>query len=176
MSKDRPASPGENWMRGDYIDPQKNRYPNKPGWVFIGKEAADQNDYDDLLAFVEGVDEPYNYDRLSIQGRWHPRWTYANAIILRIEPEDMMGGLGSNTYRMQKMHTGVKLTEERIWLNWYDEDGNQVMEKVVPPNKGAYHQDNNQMIWEGPMPGSQADKYIGDNKIFFDEKNGWYAV
>jgi len=50
------------------------------------------------------------------------------------------------------------------------------LEKVVPPNMGAYYLDDNQMARAGAEPGTHADEYIGDKYIYFARLHGMYDV
>lgn len=148
------------------------------GMVFIGKTPASEKDYDTLKAIMRG--KPYRIDILTVGGLWDAAWTTYADLLARTPPEHMMGGFGSAIYMMQKMFEGVRITENPIWLHGTDEDGVHTMDKIVPPNYGAYHMvhvgDGYMDAYEGAEPDSQADKYIGDKDIFFDDENGWYAV
>ena len=157
------------------------------GLVYVGKKPMTDKHVEALMAFLvatNGYTGPVPpIDPLSVVGRWHPDWSSAYEEASDGEP---YGGLGSPVYETQKVGTGVKFTEadkpiwyrEKIGGEFLPHDG---MVKGVPPNYGAYHTHDfgdgmTTENREGPKPGSQAERRLGDGEYSFDGENGWYIV
>ena len=170
----KPATPGSSWSNPSPVYHQ-GEYHLGAGWVFIGRERANDDDYTALEAFMNG--KPYDVDGLATCGRYDRDWTTANDELVGTPPEHMLGGYGSSTYQMQLLYPGVQLTTDAIWLHGTNTEGDPTLEKVVPPNMGAYYLDDNQMARAGAEPGSHADKYIGEEGIiYFARLRGMYDV
>ena len=144
------------------------------GYVFMGLEPVTQEDYDKLSAYTGKPVTEADCDAPSLVGRHHPDWN--SHFYESVEPHQRPGGLGSDTYREQKVGDGVKFATKAIWHT--NAEGNMV--KEIPGDCGEYHTvmypggyaDN----FVGPAPESQAEERLGDGSYYFDDNHEWYAI
>ncbi len=139
------------------------------GMVWVGLQQATEGDIEALKEATGGIAD---VDEASLVGRYHPDWS-SNASLEK--PRNArMGGLGSETYQLQKVGEGVRFSDEPMWLR---RGGEMVYDS---PIDGAYHVAKVGVTYtenrDGPEPGSEADVYLGDGEFYFDHKNGWWDV
>ena len=154
---------------GDFV------YPNSDGgMVWWGHKAATKNDIINLQVFLGEdvvIDEP------SLVGLYHPLWvSVADA---KKEHKYRKGGIGSIAYENQFVKSGVYFWPQQHDPDggWYWIDGEMV--KGTPPDAGACHKvynDGYNDVWAGPEPDTEAEKFLGGSKYYFDIKQGVYQV
>lgn len=109
-----------------------------------------------------------SYDKLSMVGRYDRRY---NSFFYAVDGKrNPAGGEGSDTYELQHVGKGVKLTNEPIWF--FNSDGDMV--KEVPVN--GYHRTSDDVNREGPEPGSEAEKLLGDGSYQWDAENALWII
>lgn len=142
---------------------------NKDGFIFMGLEAATQEDMDELEAYAGG--EPV-IQQSSLCGRWAPQWTATG--------NQDMGGLGSHTYEVQKVDPGgqdVEFKPEDQGVCFHYHNGKRVKGKIDYPNTGrSYHNQPGLGLVTGPRPGSEAEELLGGRKYKFNEANQWFVI
>lgn len=175
MSNDPAMIWPADWVKPSpvYVPGEQQYYPGE-GMLWYGREnEPTKADYAALDAALESQGHgEYSIDKLTLVGRYHPKWTTACDEKVDTPKSSRDGGYGSPTYEMQNIFPGASLTEEPIWI--HGKDGS--LEKIVPPNSGLYWMDLNQMAWAGAEPKSVADEYIGDEKLYFDRVAGMWKV
>jgi len=99
------------------------------------------------------------YDKLSMVGQYDRSYnSFFYAVDGKRNPN---GGEGSDTYELQHVGKGVKLSQEPVW---FFKDGEYV--KEVPVN--GYHLAADGCNYEGPEPGSEAETLLGDGYYEWD--------
>ena len=157
-----------------HFNPVTHEYEHR-GMIFMGYEKVTQKQLDQLVKDLgaSSIDE-IQIDPGTPMGRWHPDycsyWESFNS------PSSRMGGLGSQTYEHQKVKRGVEFAKEPGWYTSLDGE----LLKGIPGNAGERHmhyvgQDTYDW-YEGPEPGSDAEKFLGDGTYAWNKKNSWYVV
>jgi hypothetical protein len=153
-----------NWVNPSPVFIQsEDAYYQGEGLLWYGKkDGPTEEDYAELEAAADG--KSYSIDDLTLIGRYHPEWTTACDEKVNSPHDERAGGIGSEVYEMQNISRGASLADKKIWIT--GEDGS--LTKMIPPNSGLYWTDDEQINRVGARPGSVADKYIGDEELYFD--------
>jgi len=108
-----------------------------------------------------------SYDKLSMVGRYDRRY---NSFFYAVDGKrNPTGGEGSDTYELQYVGRGVKLSQEPVW---FFKDGEYV--KEVPVN--GYHTTSEDVNREGPEPGSEAESLLGDGHYEWDSNEALWLI
>ena len=107
------------------------------------------------------------YDKLSMVGQYDRSY---NSFFYAVDgKQNPSGGEGSDTYELQYVGNGVKLSQEPVWFFRGDE-----YVKEVPVN--GYHYAADGCNYEGPEPGSEAEKLLGDGSYQWDAENALWVI
>ena len=156
------------------------------GWVFMGYEPVDDEDYAELEAYLAtgGISiEDVTFDDASLVGRLAREYTAE--IWERGETgTPKMGGEGSHTYETQRIigknygSGDVMFKDEGSRDIWHiNPIGERVYGQLDYGDTGrSYHVDQWGQSTAGPKPGTRAATYLGEDRYAFQEKNAWWVV
>ena len=165
--------PGQEPKTGKWGAPVPYYNENTGQWedagaVWQGTGEPTEEDY----AILEGGP----YDPMSIVGLYHEDWSTYFDHKNDTDPAKKLGGRGSTAYECQNTGEGVEFWNTTMGDEagyYYTADGKLTW--GIPENLGAYHKTPKGYV-EGPEPGSEAEKLLGNGRYAYNGNKGWYVV